>query len=144
MTFATDSYSIPCITHSLDDIYIQIPNSQLLHKPLTNISRAKRCQVKQILRFKYSDLDDIPIILEEIKHRVKETCPKLITNGTQYRAVICSYEPDHVQAMVNFHFDIPSQTEAYYRNRQQVLLVIARVMKEHGVEFALPVIMGTA
>jgi small-conductance mechanosensitive channel len=127
----------------LDDIYIQIPNSHLLHKPLTNISRAKRCQVKQILRFKYSDLDHIPTILEEIQSRVKETCPKLITKGTPYRAVICSYETDHVQAMVNFHFEIPSQTEAFYRNRQEVLVVIGSVMKEHGVEFALPVMETT-
>lgn len=66
------------------------------------------------------------------------SCPKLVTEGATYRAVITSFEADHVQAIVNFHFEIPSQTEAFNRNRQEVLLVIARVVEEHGVEFALP------
>ncbi len=44
---------------------------------------------------------------------------------------------------MNFHFEIPSQTEAFYRNRQEVLVVIGSVMKEHGVEFALPVMETT-
>lgn len=135
-----DSLIVFSLFERLDDIYIQIPNSLLIHHPLTNITRAKRSQVKQTLRFKYKDLNKIPIILQDIKDAVKETCPKLVMEGATYRAVITSYESDHVQALVNFHFEIPSQTEAFHRNRQEVLLVIANVMKKHRVEFALPIV----
>lgn len=121
-----------------DDLIVRFPNSQLLHQPIINISRAKRSQVKQSLRFKYADLNKIPTILQQVKEGVKESCPKLVTQGTTYRAVITSFEADHVQALVNFHFDIPAETEAFNRNRQEVLLVIARVMQENDVEFALP------
>jgi len=122
-----------------DDLIICIPNSQLLHQRVTNISQAKRSQVKQILRFKYSDLKKIPAVLEDIKEETKVSCPKLVTDGSAiYRAVITSYEADHVQASVNFHFDIPAETEASNRNRQEALLTIARVMEKHGIEFALP------
>lgn len=117
---------------------MRIPNSQLLHQRVTNISQAKRSQVKQILRFEYSDLNKIPVILQDIKEQVKVSCPKLVCEGAIYRAVITSFEADHVQAVLHFHFDIPAETEASNQNQQQVLLVIARGMDEHGVEFAFP------
>lgn len=120
---------------------MKIPNSQLIHQRITNISKAKRSQVKQVLRFKYSDLKKIPAILQEIKEETKTSCPKLISDGSAiYRAVITSYEPDHVQALVNFHFEIPAETEASNRNRQEALLAIARVLEKHSVEFALPIL----
>jgi small-conductance mechanosensitive channel len=117
---------------------VRIPNSQLLHQRITNISQAKRSQVKQILRFHYADLNKLPTILQDIKEEVKVACPEIVSEGAIYRAVVSSFESDHVEAIVNFHFDIPAETEASNRNRQQVLLVIARVIEEHGVEFALP------
>lgn len=122
-----------------DDLVIEIPNSQLLHQRVSNVTKAKRSQVKQVLRFRYSDLDKVPGILEEIKYETRDSCPKLISDGTAiFRAVITKFEADHVETAVNFHFDIPSQTEADANNRQQVLLAIARVVERNGVEFALP------
>lgn len=130
-----------CLVSSYDDLVMKIPNSQLIHQRITNISKAKRSQVKQVLRFKYSDLKKIPAILQEIKEETKTSCPKLISDGSAiYRAVITSYEPDHVQALVNFHFEIPAETEASNRNRQEALLAIARVLEKHSVEFALPIL----
>ena len=126
-----------------DDLIVRIPNSQFIHSRVTNISRARRSQVKQTIRFRYKDLNKVPDILRDIKEEMKKSCPKLVHDGSAiYRAVITSYEPDHVQAVVNFHFDIPAETEASNRNRQEVLLTISRVMEKHGAEFALPTYIG--
>lgn len=91
------------------------------------------------MRFQYKDLDQVPKVLQDIKEELKTSCPKIVTEGAVYRAVITSYEPDHVQATVNVHFDIPAETEAASRNRQEALLTMARVMDKHGVAFALPI-----
>lgn len=122
-----------------DDLVVHVPNSLLLHQTVTKITGADRSRVKQTLRFKYSDLKKVPAILEDIKRETEAACPELIRDGTAiYRAVMTSYEPDHVEAAVDFHFAIPAQTEASARNRQQVLLAIARAVEKNGVEFALP------
>ena len=126
-----------------DDLVIHIPNSQLIHSRVTNVSKGKRSQVKQILRFQYKDLEKVPKVLIEIKDELRTSCPKIVTEGAIYRAVITSYEPDHVQATVNVHFDIPAETEASNRNRQEALLTMARVMDKHGMEFAPPVLSTT-
>jgi hypothetical protein len=77
-----------------------------------------------------------------MKREIRTSCPKLISDGSKpFQAVLSSYESDHIAAYVNCHFDIPPATEDFVENRQQVLLAIARTMKRHDVDFALPSIL---
>ena len=125
-----------------DNVVIKIPNSQLTGQRISNLSRVKRSRVRQVLRFKYKDLEKLPYVLSEIKDEIRGSCPKLIVDGSKpFQAILQSYEPDHVAAVVNCHFDIPPATGEFVDNRQQVLLAIARAMKQHEVDFALPSIL---
>jgi len=125
-----------------DNIIVKIPNSQLTGQRISNLSRVTKSRVRQVLRFKYSDLDKLPRLLTEMKSEISTSCPKLISDGSKpFQAVLSSYESDHIAAYVNCHFDIPPATEDFVENRQQVLLAIARTMKRHDVDFALPSIL---
>ena len=126
-----------------DNIAIKIPNSQLFSQRVSNISRIKRSQVKQLVRLKYSDIKKLRTILEDIKGMIRDSCPKLITDGSKpFRAVLTGYEPDHIQAEVNCHFEIPPGSAEFVENREQVLLAIARAMEKNNADFALPSIIS--
>jgi small-conductance mechanosensitive channel len=120
-----------------DNINLRIPNRQLSQR-ISNLSRIKRSQVRQLLRFKYSDLDKLPEVLKSIKKEIQATCPKLITVGKPFQAVLTQYEPDHIQAVVNCHFEIAPGSNEFMDNRQEMIISIAKAVKESGVEFALP------
>jgi small-conductance mechanosensitive channel len=120
-----------------DSINVRIPNAQLSQR-ISNLSRIKQSRVKQPLRFKYSDLDKLPDALNAIKKEIQASCPKLITVDKPFHAVMTQYEPDHIQAVVICHFEIAPGTTEFMDNRQQMLLSVAKAVKESGVEFALP------
>jgi MscS family membrane protein len=126
-----------------DNISIKIPNSQLTSQRVSNLSRIKRSRVEQLLRFKYSDLDLLPLVLDDIKDEIKTTCsPKLILDGSKpFRSALTGYQADHIQAVVSCHFDIPPGTCEYVDCRQEVLLAIARALEKNNVTFALPSIV---
>ena len=122
-----------------DDIRMNVPNSQLYNQRLSNLSRVQTSQVLQTLRFQYADIQRAPDILNDIKNEIKESCPDLIADGSKpFRAVLSSYEPDHIRTEVNCHFNIPPGSQQYVENREKVLLAIARAMDRNQAEFALP------
>lgn len=122
-----------------DNTVIKIPNSQIYDQRVINLSRIKMSQVKQELRFKYSDLNKLETVLQDIKNEIEKNCPNLITDGTRpFQAVLERYEPDHVEVLVNCHFKIPPTSADYIKNRQEVLLAIARAVERNGIDFALP------
>ena len=51
-----------------DEIMISIPNADLLKERLSNLSRVRHSQVKQVLRLRYDDVDKIPSLIEQIKY----------------------------------------------------------------------------
>lgn len=125
-----------------DNIVVQIPNSSLYKQRVSNLSRVKRSQVEQVLRFKYADLPTVPVVLADIKEEISASCPKLVTDGTRpFRAVLTKYESDHISTAVLCHFDIPPGSAEFVDNREQVLLAIARAMEKNEVELALPSIL---
>jgi small-conductance mechanosensitive channel len=126
-----------------NEIPMRIANSQLTSsgQRVSNLSRLTVSQVNQELRFKYTDLDKLPDLLEEIKHEIKKSCKKLIVDGSKpFRAVITGYKPDHVAVQVICHFTINPSSGEYIEMRQQVLLAIANAVKHSGVDFAIPAI----
>jgi small-conductance mechanosensitive channel len=119
-----------------DNLATRISNSELCKQRVSNISRQTVSQVKQVVRFKYSDLDKIPRLLDDIKAEIHKNCPKLIDD--RCKVVLTKYEPDHVRAEVNCHFDMNPDTDEYVETRQKVLLSIANTVQKNNVEFALP------
>lgn len=125
-----------------DNISVKVPNSQLTSSRVSNLSRISQSRVYQSLRFQYADLDKLPDVLEDIKSEIRFSCPKLIADGSKpFQALIKSYETDHIEGFINFHFNIPVNSGAYAENRQVVLLAIARALKKNDVSFAFPSIV---
>lgn len=122
-----------------DNIATRIPNSQLTMQRVSNISRLTMSQIKQFIRLKYTDLDRIPKLLEDIKKEIIVACPKVISDGSKaFQAILTAYEPDHIQAVVNCHFPFRPMCAEYAETRQSLLLAIAKAMKNNNVEFAIP------
>ena len=124
-----------------DSIVTRIPNSQLTTARVSNLSRVSRSRLVQKLRFHYQDLDKLPVVLEDIKEEIRQACPKVITDGSAaFFAVLEEYHDDHVGGLVIANFEIPPRTLDFINNRQAFLLAIAKAMKKHKVDFAIPAI----
>lgn len=103
-----------------------------------NLSRVQMCQVKQILRFKYTDIDKLPELLNAIKDEIRKVCPNLIDDGTRpFRAVLTGYHADHISAMIDTRFKLKPIGDAFWNNKQNVLLAINKAVKDYGIEFAV-------
>lgn len=124
-----------------DDTIMLIPNAQIVKERVSNLSRTTRSQVKQVLRFSYDDISSIPGVLANVREEIRSSCPRLVTDGSvPFSARMSSYEADHIEALVNCHFDIQPGTPEYSANREEVLLAIARAVEKKKVKFAIPAI----
>ena len=123
-----------------DNIVTIVPNSKLFNQKISNLSKSTKSQVKQTLRFRYSDIKKLPATLASIKEEIVKACPKLITDGSRpFRADLFNYNEDHIEVKVNCHFnDIVPFSDEYCENRQRMLHAIAHAIEGNDVEFALP------
>ena len=123
-----------------DEITTRIPNSLLSNQRVRNLSRVTRSQVKQTLWFSYKDIDKIPAVCEAILREIQETCGEsVITDGSRpFRAHWRDFKDDHLEVVVDTHFNVKAATSAYWDNRQKVLESIARAVEKMGLEFTLP------
>lgn len=123
-----------------DSTVIDVPNSQLGGQRAINISRSKTCRILTTLRFEFKHVQCIPKTLEAIKEEIAKACPKLINDGTKpFRAMISSFEKDHVEACINCYFDLPPTGEDFWANREQMFLAIDRGVKKTEVEYYTPI-----
>jgi small-conductance mechanosensitive channel len=119
-----------------NNIMTSVPNSILSGQKISNLSRQKQSQVKQTLRFNYDDAEQIPLLLDSIKSEIKKACPRLISDGTRpFRVFWTGYQEDHLEVMVDTHHNIAPIGDAYWQNRQNILLAISRAVKKHDIDF---------
>lgn len=122
-----------------DDIIMKIPNSKINAQPISNFSRTYKSQVRQTLRFKYTDVNKIPKLLEDIKQEIKAACPRLITDGHRpFNIHWRAFKEDHLEVVIDTHYNIKPYCKDYYDNQQVVLETIASVAQKNDVEFAIP------
>lgn len=121
-----------------DETIVSIPNSSIFNQRVINLTRGRRCQVKQFLWFTYDDIDKMGTVCGAIKEEIKASCPGLITSGRPFRAHWRDYADDHLELVVDCHFESPPVGDIYWDNRQVVLEAIARAAKKCDVEFAYP------
>jgi small-conductance mechanosensitive channel len=121
-----------------DEMITSIPNTQLATQRVTNISRIRKCQVKQILRFDYDEADKFPALFETIKKEVKAVCPTVIVDGTRpFRIVWSDFKSSHLEVTVDLHFNIKPSGDVYHENKQRCLMAIYRAVKSHGMKLVL-------
>jgi len=122
-----------------DDYLINIPNSELAHKKMTNLSRTKQSNVKQTLHFQYADIDRIPQLLEDIKQEISNACgPELIEDGSRpFLATWSGYQGSHLEVLVDAHFSLPPLSNSFYAKREQMLKAINEAVKKNGMDFKI-------
>jgi small-conductance mechanosensitive channel len=119
-----------------DEVMVSIPNGDLIKQQVSNLSRVRFCQVKQTLRFKYKDADNLPTLLEAIKQEIRLACPALITDGSRpFRVYWTDYEVEYLSVMIDTHFRLKPVGDEYWDNRQRVLQAIDKAVKKVGVSF---------
>lgn len=120
-----------------DNIVTRVPNTMLANQKVSNLSRLTHSQVKLTLRFHYEDVEKIPALMESIRANIISSCPRLIKNGSRpFRVFWTNINEDHLEVMVDTHFRIAPIGDAYWQNRQAVLMAIQRAIKEHDMELA--------
>jgi small-conductance mechanosensitive channel len=119
-----------------DEVMLTVPNSDLASEKLSNLSRMSRCQVKQVLRIDYKDVDKLPRLCEDIKSEIRATCPALILDGSRpLRAHWVEYEDLYLKVVIEAHFNIRPVGDEYWENRQKTLQAINRASKKNGITF---------
>jgi small-conductance mechanosensitive channel len=119
-----------------NEIIITIPNTQLLSQQVCNLSRIHQSQVKQTLRFPYGDSEKLPQLLQDVKTEIRSRCPSVITDGSHpFPCYWTDYADDHLEVIVDAHFQIKPVGDAYPANHQHVLQAIDRAVKKNNMEF---------
>ena len=72
------------------------------------------------------------------KEEIVKACPKLMTKGKVFRAMIDSFERDHVAAVVTCNFKLPPTGEDFSANKEQMLLAIDRGVRKSGLQYSHP------
>jgi len=116
---------------------LRVPNTMLSNQKVSNLSRLVISQVKMNLRFHYKDVEKLPILMESIRKELQKSCPRLITNGSRpFRVFWTDINEDHLEVMVDTHHRIAPIGDAYWQNRQAVLMAIQRAIKKNDLELA--------
>lgn len=122
-----------------DELVTSIPNTQLSNVRVTNKSHLRYSQVKQTLRFDYSDVHRIPEIVDAIKEEIRSSCPEVVTDGSHpFRVFWSNFEADHLEVSVDCRLRVAPIGDRYFQTRQEILIAIARAVKKMKFNFALP------
>jgi small-conductance mechanosensitive channel len=122
-----------------NELVTSIPNTQLFNIRISNRSRMKFSQVKQILHVKYDSLDKIPGLVVKIKEEITASCPLVITDGSRpFNVWWTDFGSDHIEVTVDCRLGNPPIGQKYYEARQGVLEAIANAVKKQNCELASP------
>ena len=120
-----------------DEVMVSIPNSQLMSQRVSNLSRVRRSQVKQVLRVALDDTDKIPALIASIKLEIRSACPELITDGSRpFRVFWTAINRDHCEVTIDTRFNIKPKGDVYLINQQNVLAAIHRALMQNNVTLA--------
>lgn len=122
------------VKHS-GEMITAVPNKDLANQKITNLSRLKFSQVTQTLRFDYKDADKIPSIINEIRREIRESCPRVVTDGSRPCRVFWSnYGETSLEVIVDVRIKSPPIGDTFFEGRQEILMAINRALNRLGVE----------
>lgn len=111
-----------------------IPNKDLANQKITNLSRLKFSQVKQILRFDYEDASKMPAVIEEIRKEIRESCPQVVKDGSRpLRVVWSDFGDNSLEVTVDVRMNTPPIGDIYHEGKQKILIAIHTALKRLDV-----------
>ena len=110
-----------------DEKVTRIPNEEVANKRICNISRMKKSQIKQTLRFRHSDWNKITPFCNDVKEEISKECSELITDGSRpFRATLREINQDHLAFVIDTRFNIRPGSSEFFDNQDKVLQIICR------------------
>jgi small-conductance mechanosensitive channel len=122
------------ILRSSDETLVTVPNTDLFKQRVSNLSRVRLSQVKQVLNVTVVDAEHIPLLLDRLVYEITLACPKLVTDGTRpFRVVWTAINGDGThEVTIDTRHKIKPTSDEYWVNRQNLLAAIQRALKQHG------------
>jgi small-conductance mechanosensitive channel len=122
------------VLRSSDESLLSVPNTELFTQRVSNLSRVRLSQVKQVLNVTVADADHIPLLLDRLIHEIKLACPQLVTDGTRpFRVAWTGINGDGThEVTIDTRHKIKPTSDDYWVNRQNLLAAIQRALKQHG------------
>jgi small-conductance mechanosensitive channel len=122
-----------------DHVPMRVPNTQIAGKRISMYSKVTKSQVKQTLRFKYSDLEKLPKVLKAIQDEIAKQCADVPLEKPP-QVVLTQYEADHIQAAVSVSLNIKPGSAEFVAVREKIMFAIADAVQKFNVDFAIPAI----
>ncbi len=118
-----------------DEILLNMPNAELENMRFCNLSTVSTSQVKQEFRVAFSDIDQISLLVKNIKSEI-EKCPCVIKDGSRpFRVHFTSFGGKSYVISTDVRLNVPPYSDEYYDNREKVLQAIAKAANSCDVTF---------
>lgn len=114
-----------------------VPNSVFTSIVIENPSKMRNRRLIENFGIRYEDLSKVEVIMKDIMQAF-ENHEELDCNEPYYARLV-SYGDSALDCQIRVHV-IPTGRVDFVRVRESVLLMIARVVEQHGAEFAYPVV----
>ena len=127
-------WRLTCI-RTFDKRPLYVPNSMFTSIALENPSRMSHRRIYETMGVRYDDVDKVPGILVDVKamlmkHEDIDETQTLIVNFNQYGASSLDF--------FIYTFTKTTNWIEYHRVKEDVLLKVAAIVKQHGAQFAFP------
>lgn len=114
---------------------LYVPNATFTSIALENPSRMSHRRIYETMGVRYQDLGKLPAIIEDVKamlrgHDEIDNDQTMIVNFNQYGASSLDF--------FIYTFTVTTNWIKYHEVKQDVLFRVARIVEEHGAEFAFP------
>jgi small-conductance mechanosensitive channel len=127
---------VETVIRGSDEVMVTVSNEDLVSEKVSNLSRIRQSQVKQVLKFPFSDVEKLPALSMDIKSEIRRACPHVITDGSRpFRCFWTNIGSDHLEVTVEAYFRIQPIGDVYWENRQRVLQAIHQAVKRNNMTF---------
>lgn len=127
-------WRLTCI-RTFDKRPLYVPNSMFTSISLENPSRMSHRRIYETMGVRYDDVNTVPKILNDVRamllnHEELDTTQTLMVNFNQYGASSLDF--------FIYTFTKTTNWVKYHEVKEDVLLKIAEIVKQHGAQFAFP------
>jgi len=120
---------------TFDQRPLYVPNSKFTSLSVENPSRMRNRRIKETIGLRYSDIDALPGIIADVTAMLKAH-PAIDTSRTLMVNFV-EFGPSSLDFFI-YTFTKTTVWTEYHEIKQDVLLQIAAIIRQHGAEIAFP------
>ena len=120
---------------TFDQRPLYVPNSKFTSLSVENPSRMRNRRIKETIGLRYSDIDALPGIIADVSGMLK--AHPAIDTGRTLMVNFVEFGPSSLDFFI-YTFTKTTVWTEYHEIKQDVLLQIADIIRQHGAEIAFP------